>query len=116
MRSNGMDWARELGDDLLDCLDGDSALIADAVGLEGLLMIWQKLTQVSLYVSTKPQMEAKRRYIRINHDGTNTKELALKLGVSERFVQVAAKEAQSRTPSLFDFEEVKPDTGGADET
>lgn len=112
MRPDSMDWARELGDELLQCLDGDSALIADAVGLEGLLMMWQKLTQVSLYVSTKPQMEAKRRYVRLKHDGTNTKELALKLGVSERFVQIAVREVQLQTPSLFDFDQ--SDKGGDD--
>lgn len=102
MRPDNMDWARELGAELLECLDGDAALIADAIGIEGLLMMWQKLTQVSLYVSTKPQMEAKKRYIKLKHDGSNTKELALMLCVSERFVQMAVRDSQLQTPSLFD--------------
>lgn len=115
MRHQGMEWARELGDELFDCLDGDSALIADAVGLEGLIMIWQKLTQVSLYISTKPQMEAKKRFIKAKHNGSNTKELALSLGVSERFVQLAVKEDKYQTPSLFDGIDDEPITGGAHE-
>jgi hypothetical protein len=101
-----MDWARELDpEELVAALDGDAALLADAIGVEGLLMMWQKLTGLSIYISTKPQMEAKRRYIHIKHDGNNTKDLALELGVSERFVQMAAKDSRHSRPSLFDFEE-----------
>ena len=105
MRPDDMDWARELGDDLLDVLDGDAARLADTIGVEGLLKLWKNFSSLSFYISSKPQMEAKRRYVRMKHNGNNTKELALKLSVSERFVQIAVKEGRMPQRTLFNLEE-----------
>lgn len=81
-----LDWLNEV--EFEDLLDKDCALIHDLCGPDVLKSLWQHLPSLPLFVSTKPLNEARRRYIRKYWRG-DTKILAVKLGVSERFVQEA---------------------------
>lgn len=96
-------WIDDIKDELPDIVDGDTALLLDAIGHKALAALWDKLTGINIYISSKPQLEAKKLYI-IKNWNHNTKELALKLGVSDRFVQKALRDARAQkiTPSLFD--------------
>ncbi len=79
-----MDWIKEIEID--DLLVGDTKLIAEYCGLDTLIKLWENLPSMSLFISTRPLTEAKRRYIRKYYDGTNAKRLAALLEISERFV------------------------------
>jgi Mor family transcriptional regulator len=79
-----MDWIREV--EIEDLLERDTQLIAEYCGIDVLLKLWECLPGLNLYISTKPLIEAKKRYIRKFYDGKNVKQIALILGVSERFV------------------------------
>lgn len=54
--------------------------------MDVLVKLWKCVPNLSLYISTKPLIEAKKRYIREFYNGSNVKHLAIKLDVSERFV------------------------------
>lgn len=79
-----MHWIKEI--DIEDLLNNDSQLIYEHCGLDVLLKLWECVPGLNIYVSTKPLVEAKKRYIRKFHTGDNVKQLALLLDVSERFV------------------------------
>lgn len=49
-------------------------------------MLWQSFSGISIYISTKPLRALQKLYIRKHYNGTNIKEIASKLGVSEKFV------------------------------
>lgn len=99
MKTN--DWIHDIEDELPELLDGDAALLLDVIGTQALAALWDKLSGVNLYVSTRPQLEAKKRYIQ-KHWDNNTKDLALRLGVTDRFVQKALREKKRPTKSLFE--------------
>ncbi len=79
-----MDWINDV--EIEDLLTGDTKLIAEYCGLDTLITLWQNLPSMSLFISTKPLVEAKKRYIQKFYNGMNAKKLAAILGVSERFV------------------------------
>lgn len=79
-----MDWLKEI--EIQDLLSNDAKLVAEHCGMEVLIKLWECLPGLHLYISTKPLVDAKKRYIREKYDGSNVKLLAIKLGVSERFV------------------------------
>lgn len=90
-----MDWIRDIN--IKDLLNNDTMLIYEHCGLDVLLKLWECLPGLNIYISTRPLMEAKKRYINMNYRGNNVKELALKLKVSERFVQdVVGRQQSSR--------------------
>ena len=80
-----LNWVRDI-DDLDDVLSGDVRLIAESCGIDVLIRLWEECPSLSLYISTVPLNEARRRYIRKHYTGSNAKELAAMLGVSDRFV------------------------------
>jgi len=82
--SNGLDWLKDI--DFYDLLDGDAALIADSCGVDILIKLLEELPSITLYLSTKPLTEARKRYIQKYYDGRNTKQLARLLNCSERFI------------------------------
>jgi Mor family transcriptional regulator len=82
-----MEWLKEI--EVLDLLDGDVALIADALGLDILIQLWREFPSINLYISTKPLVAAKKRYIRRFYDGNNIKKLARLLHCSEKFIYKA---------------------------
>jgi hypothetical protein len=94
-----LSWIDDI--DISDLLDGDSALIVEACGVDTMKQLWENLPSMSLYVSTKPINAAKKRYIQKHYDGTNIKQLARKLGVSEKFVNDATFEKPKSTQSTL---------------
>jgi Mor family transcriptional regulator len=79
-----LDWLNEI--EIKDLLSHDSLLIAEHCGMSVLVKLWEGVPNLSLYISTKPLIEAKKRYIKKFFNGANVKQIALKLEVSERFV------------------------------
>ena len=81
-RKQKLDWLNEI--EIEDLLEKDTELIANKVGLEVLIKLWEYLPSFNLYISTIPITKAKMRYIERFYDGGNAKEIATKLGISER--------------------------------
>ncbi len=99
---SALDWLKDV--EIKDLLEKDTRLIADYCGMDVLISLWEQLPSLSLFISTKPLTEAKKRFIRMHYDGANVKLLAAKLGVSERFVYevvAAAEEKDKRQGKMF---------------
>jgi hypothetical protein len=86
-----LDWIKEI-DNVEDLLSGDLRIIAESCGMDVLIKLWEECPSLSLYISTVPLNEARKLYARRNYNGSNAKMLALKLGVSERFVFQAVQD------------------------
>jgi len=69
-----------------DLLTGDMKLVYEWCGMEVLKSLFEHFSSMTLYVSTKPLNEAKKRYIKKVYNRHNMKELCSLLEVSERFV------------------------------
>jgi Mor family transcriptional regulator len=86
-----MDWIKEI--EFEDLLEKDSRLIFEHCKLETLLDLWENLPGITLYLSERDLFKARKRYIRKyfdkNDESRNAKALAVKLGVSEKFVYEA---------------------------
>ena len=97
----GLEWLREI--EFYDLLDGDLALIADSCGVDILIKLWEELSSVNLFLSTKPLTKARKRYIRKHYDGHNVKRLARLLSCSERFIYETVadrrKDIENRGPT-----------------
>lgn len=72
--------------DIEDLLTGDMKLVYEWCGMEVLTSLFEHFSSMTLYVSTKPLNEAKKRYIAKVYNGKNVKALCSLLDVSERFV------------------------------
>ncbi|GER94102.1 hypothetical protein A45J_1860 [hot springs metagenome] len=95
MKYNNMDWLRDFSEEeLSSMLRGDLLLIYSLCGLEVLQAICENLMGLNLYISTKSLREAMKVYAIRNFDGTNHKELAVKLGVSEKCIYDFIQEAR----------------------
>jgi len=83
-----MDWIKEFTiEELQKELNGDMMLVIDACGVETFCSLIQGgIVGMSIYLGGKPLFNLKRSYIRKNYNGSNVKDLAKKLGVTERFV------------------------------
>ena len=90
MNGSSLDWIKKIQID--DLLENDIKLIYDFCGLEILLCLWDNFPKMTLYISTKPLTEAKKRYIRLYYDGKNVKDLCRLLDVGERFVYEALEQ------------------------
>ena len=93
-RGPALNWIHEV--DLSDILDKDAALIVESCGLETMLILWENLPSMSLYISELPLHKAKKRYIRkLSFEAgkcgktLDVKRVALQLNVSARFVELA---------------------------
>ncbi len=84
-----MDWMKDV--EIEDLLSGDLLLVYEWCGREMLLDLWEHFPRMTLYISTKPINEAKKRYIKKHFNGKNVKELCALLQVSERFVYEAVE-------------------------
>lgn len=88
-----MDWIKEIGEEKIRAiLEKDVALIYQECGLDVLLVLWQKLKGLNLYISEAALFELKRIYIRGHYnpnDPHGMKLLAVKLDCSQKFVQEA---------------------------
>ncbi|MEM4658290.1 MAG: helix-turn-helix domain-containing protein [Candidatus Methanosuratincola sp.] len=81
-KRKSLDWIREV--EIEDLLKNDTKLIAKKVGIDVLIRLWEQLSSFNLYISTVPIARARLRYIAKFYDGTNAKEIASRLGISER--------------------------------
>lgn len=79
-----LEWMKEV--DYEDLLTEDCKLVLAHCGEDTLFSMLEKLAGLHLFISTKPIKEAQKRYIRKHYNGQNIKQLAIKLGASERFV------------------------------
>jgi Mor family transcriptional regulator len=89
-----MNWIKDI--DIEDLLTNDSQLIYEHCGMDVLIKLWECIPGLNLYISTKPLVEAKKRYIRKFYNGANAKQLAIKLDVSERFVYEALQQTDAK--------------------
>lgn len=93
-----MDWISEI--EFEDLLEKDAELVFQHCGLETLILLWQNLPGITIYLSERPLFEMKKRYIRKNFrnddDRWNAKALAVKLKVSERFVYDAVSSTDDK--------------------
>jgi Mor family transcriptional regulator len=82
-----MDWLKELSEEEINfCLQGDAQIVYHTCGLDTLISLAKNLSGISIYISQKNLRDAMKCYIKKNFDGSNHKELAIKLGVTERFI------------------------------
>lgn len=85
-----MEWINELSaDEIAALLDKDVAIVYQECGIEVLLALWDKLSGINIYVSERPFYNLKRFYIRKKAllPDFDYKKVAVKLKVSEKFVQ-----------------------------
>jgi Mor family transcriptional regulator len=82
-----MDWIKELSkEEIEEVLEGDLQIVYQFCGFEVLCLLWENLSGLNIYISTKPLRALQRLYIKKYYNGMNIKELAHKLKVSEKFV------------------------------
>lgn len=67
-------------------LKGDMREIAELVGIDGFINLWQAFSKTSVYFSEEPINRLRKRYIMQNYVHGRAKELARKLDTSEMFV------------------------------
>ena len=81
-------------------------MINESCGIDTLLQLMVNLPSITIYISHKPLMAAKKEYIKQKFNGHNAKELAIKLSVSEKFVtetiHSTRKTKKHPEPSFFD--------------
>lgn len=75
-------------------LTGDTEMIVQFCGLDFLITLWTHFPSINLFISSKPLIEAKKRYIKKNYNGSNAKYLAKILRCSERFIYEAVDDSQ----------------------
>jgi len=84
MTEKSLDWLKEI--EIAPLLEKDTRFIYECCGIDLLIVLWENFAKMTLHISTKPLMEAKKLYIRKHFDGKNVKELCRLLEVSDRFV------------------------------
>ena len=67
-------------------LEGDTRLIAEECGIESLIKMYEIFNKTSVNFSESHLKDLKKQYVREYFDGNNAKQIARKLGVSQRFV------------------------------
>ncbi|WP_337871607.1 hypothetical protein [Ignavibacterium sp.] len=97
-----MNWIKEI--DYRKFLTGDMKQLEEIIGIDKFIELYKCFSKTSIYFSEKPLMEMKQEYIKQNFGLTGEKELARKLGVSERLVYKIANEktTNKNQGNLFD--------------
>lgn len=97
-----MEWIKEM--DYKKHFDGDLLILLEIIGIDKLIKIYEVFGKTSIYFSEKPIMQMKREYIKRHFGLINDRELARKLGVSQRLIYKIAKEKVSNINQgkLFD--------------
>ncbi|MEW6115365.1 MAG: hypothetical protein AB1553_00490 [Nitrospirota bacterium] len=103
-----MRWYEELKiEEIVEQLEKDPRLVYEHAGLHVLMILWEKLPGISIYLSEKRLFDIKRTYVRQKYNPDDprysVKALAARLGVSEKFVQTALyeKEDNDKQNQLF---------------
>jgi len=92
-----VNWIHELSKEEIEaCLDKDVQLINQECGLETLLILWEKMAGLHIYISEKSLFKVKEIYIRQKYkqslDGGepfDKKQIAVYLKISEKTVERA---------------------------
>lgn len=87
---SALDWLDEI--EYEDLLTSDLRLILQQAGSDVLKVLLEKMPSITIYLTTRPLDEARKRYIIENYTGRNAKQLAIKLQCSERFIHKVAAE------------------------
>jgi len=93
-----LDWIRETPEEILtpDILSEDAQLVLKRCGLDVFIALWSNLVGLNIYVSGEPIRRAQKAYIKTFYNGRNVKDLALRSGVSERFVYQVVRSMRKR--------------------
>lgn len=101
-----LEWLKQIPkEDLEKYLSKDIRMIYEACGMDVLVTLWKNLGGLQFYLSTAPLNELKKIYARKHYNGDNAKELAITLGVTDRFIfaaQVDKNGSLPDDPKLFD--------------
>ena len=79
-----------------DMPNDDMRLVAETVGLEMAVTLMQHMGGITLSIPKLGMKKVAIRVIQKQYNGSNGKRLALKLGVTERFVSQVANERGSK--------------------
>jgi len=85
-----LSWLKEIP--LHDILDEDSRVILSHCGVDILILLWENFLGWNFYFSGKGLKRAQRRYIEYYHKKYTARELARKLGCTERLVYKVLRE------------------------
>lgn len=91
---NKLDWLDDI--DFEEILTGDMKLIAKQCGMDVLKSLLANLPSIHVYLSRRPLEDAARIYIEKHYNGSNAKDLAAILNVSEMFIYKCNKEAHKK--------------------
>jgi len=97
-----LEWIKEI--DYRKHLTGDLAELEKIIGIDNLIKILEYFGKTAIYISEKPILEMKKEYIRKHYGKIGAKELARKLGISERLVYEIGNEKVTCEKGLFDGE------------
>ena len=85
-----MEWIK--GIDYKKHLTGDLKELEEIVGIDVFIKLMSAFAKTTIYFSEKPLMDMKRDFIKKNFGFIGDKELARKMGVSERLIYKIAQE------------------------
>jgi hypothetical protein len=88
--SDQYSWIKEV--DYMKCLDDDSKLIVQELGIETYLKLFSIFSKSRIYFSNNFFYDCKREFIRNNIEKYSVRQLTKMLNVSEQFVQRTLKE------------------------
>jgi Mor family transcriptional regulator len=96
-----MDWLKEI--DYEKILPEEYNEIIELIGLDNFIKLFERFSKLSLYFSETPINRAKKEYVKMaKRQGSTPREIARKLGVSERFVYGVISEKHLDNYNLFE--------------
>lgn len=112
--TNSFEWILELKDsiDISKYMNNDYNDMIEQIGLENTLKLIERCQRTTIYFSTSPIDKLKALYV-LQHKSEDSKVLARKLKVSERFVQKVC-EKNNIEPDNFDLFKEGDNDGNSD--
>ena len=92
-------WAQDI--DYEDLLEGDAALVHEHLGPSMALALMERLHGHTLYLSASILWEMRARYVAQNPHGETAKEMAVRLGVSKKWVYDVLRDEATASNPLF---------------
>jgi Mor family transcriptional regulator len=77
-------WMKEIA--IEDMPNNDLRLVAESCGIEVAVSLMENMSGIAIYVPKLGDKLLKKRYIIRHYNGHNAKELALLLGMAEKFI------------------------------
>jgi ribosome-binding protein aMBF1 (putative translation factor) len=100
-----MDWIKEI--EYKKYLNGDLKELEEIIGIELFIRVMKHFAKTSIYFSEKCINNMKVEYIRKNIGLMSDKELARKVGLSERMIYKIANEKHQKLNQIEMFENEK---------